>query len=182
MKLFKNNINVINGKIYSLDEKKEIMTSLNNSGYKTGKIKDCYGNIYHGAHEVIYAEANNLPKHLWEKPTVNHKNHIKTDNRIENLELATYPEQCDETWKENKSVSLKNSEKAIEASIKNFKIASEKNKKKVYQYTLDGKLLNEFLCVKDAAAFVGAFPQNISQCCKGKKKQIKGYRWSHFPL
>ena len=32
------------------DETKEIMTCINNSGYCTGSIKDCYGNIYHGAH------------------------------------------------------------------------------------------------------------------------------------
>lgn len=49
--------------------------------------------------------------------------------------------------------------------------------KKVYQYTLDGKLLcvydSIFECHKN-----GYDPRNVSKCCNGTRNKHKGYRWS----
>lgn len=115
------------------------------------------------------------------KPTVNHKNHNRTDNRLENLEWATYPEQCDEIWTDKNSKAHR-TEKSVNSSINNFRIATEKNKKTTYQYTLEGELVGVYQSVKDAAENNNCCPQNISACCNGKKKQIKGYKWSFEPL
>lgn len=41
------------------------------------------------------------------KPTVNHINHIRDDNRLDNLEWATMPEQCDEIMRNNVSKARK---------------------------------------------------------------------------
>lgn len=57
----------------------------------------------------------------------------------------------------------------------------QKAAKKVYQYTIDGKLVNIYKpvseAIKDGFLIVG-----ISRCCHGKTKTYKGYRWSYEPL
>ena len=172
--------------VFSLKTNDYIKFTKNSSGYFTSVIKDKYGNIYHSLHEILYAEYHNLPKHLWptdkngKRFTINHKNHNRTDNRVENLELISYLDQCDEIQKKKRSESVKNSERAREASIRNFKIASEMNKKQVDK--LDkrtGEILVSYSSITDAAKDVGAFVQNICQCCKGKIKSCKDYIWKN---
>ena len=55
--------------------------------------------------------------------------------------------------------------------------------KKVYQYSLDGELLNCFNSVREAADSLelGSI-STISACCRGKRKQAYCYKWSYVPL
>lgn len=50
--------------------------------------------------------------------------------------------------------------------------------KPVYQRELDGKLVNEWKSIKEAARKTGYASQNISACCNGKIQQLHGYFWS----
>lgn len=50
----------------------------------------------------------------------------------------------------------------------------------VYQYSLDGKLLNTFSSTSEAAKAIGVnHNSHISECCRGKIKTYKGYKWSY---
>lgn len=49
----------------------------------------------------------------------------------------------------------------------------------VLKLNLDGHLLEEFDSVEDAANSVGAASTNISACCRGKVRTIKGYKWRY---
>lgn len=176
MGLFKNKIDIENGKVYnSNDETKEIMNCINGGGYCTGKIEDCYGNVYRGKHEVIYAEANNLPKHLWGDMEINHKNENKQDNRIENLELVT--KSYNNTYNDKHA--------KIGEQLHNRQDLS----KVVYKITLDGELVEAYPSASEAARQNGVFVPRIIQCCNGgwfnkKYKKwcnltVKGYRYSY---
>lgn len=58
----------------------------------------------------------------------------------------------------------------------------EKQEKRVYQYTLDGKLVAVWKSAKEAEKQLGFAQSHISSCCNGKLKQYKGYIWSFAPL
>lgn len=58
----------------------------------------------------------------------------------------------------------------------------EKKEKRVYQYTLDSKLVAIWKSAKEAEKQLGFAQSHISSCCNGKLKQYKGYIWSYTPL
>lgn len=175
-KLFKNKIDINSGKIYSIkDNSKEIMTCINNNGYYTGMIKDCYGNKYRGAHEVIYAEAHQLPKHLWGNNQINHKDENKSNNSIDNLELK------------DRSYNNTYNERHIKIGKKLHN--REDMSKTVYKYTLDGKLVEIYPSASEASRQNNVPVPRIIQCCNGgwfNKKYnkwcnltVKGYKYSY---
>ena len=65
--------------------------------------------------------------------------------------------------------------------IDNDKLATKERKTKVYQYTLDDKLVKVWDSQQECKKS-GFSQSNISNCCNGKIKIYKGYKWSFNPL
>ena len=52
--------------------------------------------------------------------------------------------------------------------------------KKVKQYSLDGRFIREYSCIKEASDFMKIGYKTITKCCKDTSKSVKGYFWRYI--
>jgi len=117
---------------------------------KNGKKKNCY------VHRLVWEAFNGpIPKGM----QINHLNEDKTDNRLENLSLMT-PKQN------------------LNYGTRNVRAAKTKSKK-VEQFMLDGTHICTWFSTIEIERELGYANQNISSCCRGKRKTAYGYIWKY---
>ena len=81
------------------------------------------------------------------------------------------------TWKEN-------SEKYNEIERKKYNLDKcehmvSKTRKKVQQFDFDGNFIKDFISISEASRQVHISFSCICECCQGKRKTAKGYRWKY---
>lgn len=139
-----------NGTVYGVNGDAKILFKKPN-GYLQTQIGK--GNTYY-VHRLV---ANTFIPNPENKPTVNHINGDKTDNRVENLEWATYFEQINHAGKY---------------------LGSSRGLMKIVQIDkCTGLIVNQFNSIKEASNTTGINYGNISSAVSGRLKTAGGYIW-----
>lgn len=96
------------------------------------------------------------------KEQVNHKNGIKNDNRVENLEWVTSSE------------NIRHRIDVLGVTLKN-----KKGSKIVQQLDMEGNVITEYPSAKEAHRLTGFSQGHISEVCRGEKQSYKGFKWKY---
>ena len=137
-----------------------------------GRIKNIYGRILNGTISKGYIKVTTEVKCITvtefvhrlvaygfldcdDEMIVNHKNGVKSDNRLENVEVVTAQE---------------NVHHAINIGLVKY------NTIRVAQMDLNNNVLNTFNSIKKAAAHVQTKDSNIGQVCRGKRMTAAGFK------
>lgn len=99
---------------------------------------------------------------------VNHKDADRLNNHADNLEWVTAQENIHDVMKRGK-FDVKSA----------HRVAHEKRKRRVFQYTKDGKFITEFPSARLAAKAVGVHENCISRVARGERPYSAGYAWKY---
>lgn len=158
------------GDVYSRDYNhtgriKKLTLLMSNRGYLQIYLYK-FGKKYNKQVHRLVAEAF-IPTSL-NKPEVNHKNGIKTDNRAENLEWTSRSENEKHKYK---VLGYK--------GTMHGKTGKDNKKSKTIFQMKDNKIIATFYGSYDAQRKTGIDHSGISACCLGKQKTAGGYKWRY---
>lgn len=86
--------------------------------------------------------------------------------------------------KKDKKPNEEARKKMSESQKNRFQNPEERNKrsKKVFQYTLNGEFVREWISLSEVKRQLGFSISGLSACCLGHRKSYKKYIWSYDPL
>ena len=115
--------------------------------------------------DAFIPNPNNLPQ-------VNHIDGDKSHYSVDNLEWVSASD--------NVRHAIKNGLRRPFVSDNGFG-ATHIHRRAVYQFSMDGELIQRWECISDASREYSCRPSSIVNCCQGRNKSLRGYKWSYSP-
>ena len=134
------------------------------TGYTYVRMKNKDGATKNKSIHRLVAEC--FIPNLENKSEVNHKNGIRQDNRVENLEWVTREENVLHAWRVLKR----------KPTMSGITGRFNKKSKKIYQIE-NGAVIGEYYGTLEAYRETHINPNHIGECCRGKRKTAGGYKW-----
>lgn len=148
------------GRMRSIKRDKILTPKINWDKYHRIQLWRNGKNVYVSIHRVV-AEA------FLDKPdgcdVVNHKNGIKDDNRVENLEWVTQQENIIHSW---------------ENGLSKHKLNGQSSRK-VDQFTMENEYINTYASQREAERQTGVSNFSISACCRNISESSGGFKWRY---
>ena len=155
------------GKIWSKRSDKFLKPCVGGRGYKVVVLTNKEGGKTKTLHRLIAKSFIPNPEN---KPEVDHKDRNRINNKLENLRWVT--------GLENQRYSYQNGREHNKPSKDKFG-ELHWGSKKVYQFDLEGNLINTYSAVMDVSRKTGFDFSPIAAVCRNKRKKFKGYLWSY---
>lgn len=155
-------------------ELKKLEGSIEESGHRLYCLCSDGKQITKGLHQLIAEMFLPIPKELLESEEILDAHHIDgspQNNSISNLIWLTHSEHRRLHMEGNKNPMYG----------KPRPEGAGRPTKQVFQYTLDGELVAVWPSTMECGRN-GFDHGHVVDCCKGKRKTHKGYRWSYTPL
>jgi hypothetical protein len=158
------------GRLYSARRKKYLRPSIDKSGYLYYVISINGVRGTYKAHRLVALAFLPNPEN---KPTVDHRNGVRTDNRVENLAWATIREQFANPITQKRLQEMwSKTDYRVKGSRRNF------GRKPTIVYHGNEKI-GEYPSLLLAAAAVGVSCAKASECANGKRRAIGGFRFCY---
>jgi hypothetical protein len=151
---------------YNKTRKIKLMSPQNRLGYYSIRLYKNKNSRYYQVHRLVAETFISNPKN---KPQVNHKNSIRNDNRIENLEWVSNSENQKHAYKFGH-------QKVNKTNLGKFGKLNT-NSKKIQQFDLNGNFIRNWNCMKDVERELNILVSCISCCCSGRSKTAGGFIW-----
>lgn len=170
-----------NGEVYSILRKRLIKPKISPVGYLRVCLCRNGEHRYTFVHRIV-AEAF-IPNPEG-KPTVNHKNEIKTDNRAENLEWMTVKENNNygtrnQRAREHTDYKARGIDYYAIARKHDYRNMNNNQKTPVVQIDREGKAIKIYSGIGEAAREMNVSTAHIWECANNKRRTCKGYRWKY---
>lgn len=167
------------GKVWS-KKRNRLIGCKNTMGYMIALIDGKQKYIHRLVAEAFVPNPDNLPEidHIDTSPSNNIWTNLRWTDRKGNQNNPITKDKMKESNK-GKADKAHKATKEKRSWVKGQKMCAEANRKRVFQYTVDGVFVKEFCSITEAGKEVGCCRESIRDCCRGRYKTIKGFVWKY---